>query len=73
VKYVDNVAEEETILQGTIYRLTEVGNNCGKIKVMRISRQPFAVQIMIRQKQHGECGIFQLSGYHNNKLFKVYT
>jgi len=36
VKYADNLADGEMILQGTIYRLTEVGNNCGKMKVMRI-------------------------------------
>jgi len=73
VKYADNLAEEEVVLQGTIYRLTEVGNNCGKIKVMRISGQPFAVQIMIGQKQNGECGILQLFGYHDNKLCKICT
>jgi hypothetical protein len=50
VKYADNLAEGEMILEDTIYRLTEVGNNCGKIKVMRISVQPFAVQIIIGQK-----------------------
>ena len=27
------------------------GNECGKKKVMRISRQPFPVKIMINQKQ----------------------
>jgi hypothetical protein len=27
------------------------GNECGKTKVMRISRQPFPVKIMIEQKQ----------------------
>jgi hypothetical protein len=36
VKYTDNLAEGEMTLQGTIYRRNEVGNNCGKIKVMRI-------------------------------------
>jgi hypothetical protein len=56
------MAEEERILEGTIDGLTEVGNNCGKIKVVRISGQPLAVQITIDQKQNGECGIFQLFG-----------
>jgi hypothetical protein len=73
VKYADNLAEEEMILQGAIYKLTEVGNNCEKIKVMRISGQPFAVQIMTGQKQNEECGIFQLFGYHDSKLCKMYT
>lgn len=36
VKYTDNLAEEEMTLQGTIYRRNKVGNNCGKVKVMRI-------------------------------------
>jgi len=67
VKCGENLAEEETMLQGAIDRLNEVGNNCGKINVMRISGQPFAVQIVIDQKQNGECGIFQLFGHHDNK------
>ena len=67
MKYGDNLAEEETMQQGATDRLTEVGNNSGKISVMRVSGQPFAVQIMIDQKQNGECGIFQLFGYHGNK------
>jgi len=44
--------------KGMIVRLTEVGGGCyememnvGKTKVMRISRQPFSVQITIYQKQ----------------------
>jgi hypothetical protein len=56
------MADEEMILEGAIDRLTEAENNFGKIKVMRISGQPFAVQITIDQKQNGECGIFQLFG-----------
>jgi hypothetical protein len=56
------MAEEEMILEGAFDRLTEVGNNCGKTKVMRISGQPFAVQITIDRKQNGERGILQLFG-----------
>ena len=67
VKYGYNLAEEETMLEGAIDRRTEAGNNCGKINVMRISGQSFAVQIMIDQKQNGERGIFQLFGYYGNK------
>jgi len=44
--------------KGLIVRLNEVGDGCygmemnvEKTKVMRISRQPFAVQITIHQKQ----------------------
>ena len=32
-----------------------------RTKVMRISRHPFPVQIMIDKKTTGECGIFKLS------------
>jgi hypothetical protein len=67
VKYAYTLADEEKTLEGAIDRLTEVGNNCGKIKVMRILGQPFAVQIMIGQKQSAECEIFQLFGQHDNK------
>jgi len=51
------MAREETVLQGIIDRLIEVGRcygmemNAGKTKVMRISRQPSPVQIMIDQEQ----------------------
>ena len=62
VKCADNLPEEEIILHGTIYRPSEDGNNCGKIKVMRISGQPFAVRITIDQYQSEESGthVFQL-------------
>jgi hypothetical protein len=33
------------------------GNECGKNKIMRISRQPFPVKIMKHQKTTRECGI----------------
>ena len=58
VKCADTLAEEELILRGAIDILNEVRNNCRKIKVMRI----FAVQILIDQKQNGECGKFELFG-----------
>ena len=60
VKYVDNLvlmAKEETVLQGMIDKLIEIGKcygmemNVEKTKVMRISRQPSPVTIMIDQKQ----------------------
>jgi len=34
------------------------GNECGKTKVMRISRQPLPVKLIIDKKTTGECGIF---------------
>jgi hypothetical protein len=60
VKYADDLvllAREETMLQGMIDRLIEIGRcygmemNVKKIKVMRISRHPPRIQIMIDQKQ----------------------
>jgi len=60
VKYADDLvlmAEEETVLQGTIDKLIEIGRcygmemNVDKTKVMRISRQPSPVTIMLDQKQ----------------------
>ena len=59
VKYADDLvlmAKEETVLQGMIDKLTEIGRcygiemNVEKTKVMRISRQPSPVKIMIDQK-----------------------
>ena len=58
VKYADDLvlmAKEETVLQGMIDKLTEIGRcygmvmNVEKTKVMRISRQPSPVTIMIEQ------------------------
>jgi hypothetical protein len=47
-----------------IESLTEIGRfiemNAEKTKVMRISGQPFVIQIMIDRKNAGECVIFQL-------------
>jgi hypothetical protein len=60
LKYTDNLvllAKEEKVLQDMIDKLIEIGRcngmdmNIEKTKVMRISRQPFPVKIMIDQKQ----------------------
>ena len=60
VKYADELvllAKEETVLQGMINRLIEIGRRYGmetnviKTKVMRISRQPYPIKILIDQKQ----------------------
>jgi hypothetical protein len=60
VKYADGLVlmvTEEAVLQGMIRRQTEIGRcygiemNVEKTKVMRISRQPSPVQILIDQKQ----------------------
>jgi hypothetical protein len=59
VKYADELvlmAKEETVLQGMIDKLIEIGRcygmemNMEKTKVMRISRQPSLVTIMINKK-----------------------
>jgi hypothetical protein len=60
VKYADDfvfLAMEEKVLQDMTDKLTEIGRyygmemNAEKTKVMRISRQPLTVKIMIDQKQ----------------------
>jgi hypothetical protein len=60
VKYADELvllAKEEKVLQDMIDKLTEIGRcygmeiNVEKTKLMRISRQPLPVKIMIDQKQ----------------------
>jgi hypothetical protein len=60
VKYTNDfvlLAKEEAVLHGMIDRLAEAGRCCGmeinveKSKVMRISRQPSLVQIMINEEQ----------------------
>jgi hypothetical protein len=60
VKYADDLVlmtKEEEVLQDIIDKLIEIGRcygmemNVEKTKVMRISRQPFPVKIMIDQKQ----------------------
>jgi hypothetical protein len=50
------MAKEETVLLGMIYKLIEIGRwycmeiNVKKTKVMRISKQPSVVTIMVGQK-----------------------
>jgi hypothetical protein len=60
VKYADDLvllAKEEKVIQDVIDRVIETGRRYGmemnveKTKVMRISRQPYPIKIMIRQKQ----------------------
>ena len=60
MKYADDLVlldKEETMLQNMIDRLIEKGRyyememNVGNTKVMRISRQPCPIQIMIYQTQ----------------------
>ena len=60
VKYADDLvlmAKEEKVIQGMIDKLIEIGScygvemNVEKTKVMRISKQPSPVTIMIDQKQ----------------------
>jgi predicted nucleotidyltransferase len=60
VKYADYLvllAKEEMVLQDMIDKLIEIGRCCGmemnveNTKVMRISRQPFPVKLMIDQKE----------------------
>jgi hypothetical protein len=51
------LAREEHVLQGMVDRLIEIGRtygiemNVAKTKVMRISRQPYPMKIMLDQKQ----------------------
>ena len=61
VKYAGDLVllanKEETVLQGIVDRLIEIGRCCGMemnveiSKVMRISREPFSAEIMVDQKQ----------------------
>jgi len=64
VKYADDIvlmAKEETVLQGMIDELIEIGRCCGmemnaeKTKVMRISIPSNSYD---RPKTTGECGMF---------------
>ena len=58
------LAKGEKVLQDMIDKLIEIGGcygmemNVEKTKVMRISRQPFPVKIMMEKKTTTECGIF---------------
>jgi hypothetical protein len=67
VKYADDLvllAKVEKVLQDMIDKLIEIGRcygmemNVEKTKVMRISRQPLPVKIIMDQKTTGECGFF---------------
>jgi hypothetical protein len=57
------LAKEEMVLQDMIDKVIETGRcygmemNVEKTKIMRSSRQPFPVKLMIDQET-GECGIF---------------
>ena len=71
VKYADDLvlmAKEETVLQGMIDKIIEIGRcygmemNVGKTKVMRISRKPSPVTIMIEQKQLENVECFKYLG-----------
>jgi hypothetical protein len=71
VKYADDLvllAKEETVLQGMVDRLIEIGRRYGmemdveKTKVMRISRQPAPMKIMIDQKQVENAEYFNCLG-----------
>jgi hypothetical protein len=71
VKYADDLvllAKEEDVLQDVTDKLIEIERCCGieknveKTKVMRISRQPFLVKIMIDQKQLENVESFKYSG-----------
>jgi len=62
------LAKEEKVLQDMIDKLIEIGRcygmemNVGKTKVMRISRQPFPVKIIIDQKQLENVEYFKYLG-----------
>jgi len=70
VKNADDLvllAKEEKVLQGMIDKLIEIGRYYGmemdvKKKVMRISRQPSPVTIMINQKQLQNVECFKYLG-----------
>jgi hypothetical protein len=71
VKYADDLvllAKEEKVLQDKIDKLIEIGGCCGmemnveKTKVMRISRQPFLVKILIDHKQLDNVESFKYLG-----------
>ena len=66
LKYADDLAlmaKEETVLQGMIDKLTEIGRCYGmemyveKTKVMRILRQPSSIQIRKDEKQQENVNI----------------
>jgi len=77
LKYADELvllAKEEMVLQGTIERLTDVRRCYGmemnvgmKTEVMRISRLPSLIRILIGHKQLGNVEYFTYFGEHDNK------
>ena len=80
-KYADDIlllAKEGKVLQDMIDKLIEIGGcygmemNVEKTKVMRISRQPFPVKIMINQKQLENVESFKYLGSILKKLWKKY-
>jgi hypothetical protein len=62
------LAKEEMVLQDMIDKLTEIGRcygvemNVEKTNVMRISRQPSPVKLMINQKQLKNVEFFKYLG-----------
>jgi len=79
VKYADELvllAKEERVLQDMIDKLIEIGGcygmemNVEKTKVMRISRQPFPVKIMIDQKQLDNVKAFKYLGSILKKMME---
>ena len=77
LKYADDLvllAKEEKVLQDMIDKLIEIGgcyememNVGGETKIMRISRQPFPIKIMIDQKQLEDVESFKYLGSIFNK------
>jgi len=73
------MAKDETVLQGMIDKLIEIGScygmemNVEKTKVMRISRQPSPVTIMIDQKQLENVECFKYLGSLLTNDWKMYT
>ena len=71
------LAKEGKVLQDMIDKLTEIGRcfgmemNVEKTKVMRISRQPFQVKIMIDQKQLQNVESFKYLGSILTKMEDV--
>jgi len=72
LKYADELmllAKEEMVLQGTFERLIDIRRCYGmeknvgmKTEVMRFSRQPSLIRIMIGQKQLGNVKYFKYFG-----------
>ena len=80
VKYADDLvlpAKEEKVLQDMIDKLIEIEIcygmeiNVEKTKVMRISRHPFPVKIIIHQKQLENVESFKYFGSILNPWFRA--